>query len=88
MILTVKISKEESYKCELREPGFEELAHALMLMTTASGKANTLLGGRFLIESCWVKGDEKIKKDTKLLFSAAFEASKLIEVFETNIKKK
>ncbi len=88
MIITVKVSEKESYKCELREPEFEELAHALALMSMEGGRVNLGRAGRFIIESCWVSGDKKIKTDAKILLSASLEAAELIEIFETEIKKK
>jgi len=76
------------YKCTLREPGFEELSMAMTAMRMNSGKVNEAKGGKFIVESCWIDGDDEILTNGKLLFTASLRAASLISAFEVDLKKK
>ncbi len=86
--ITVKTDEKE-YSCQLRDPGFEELAEALALMTGLTGRMQLAKAGRFILESCWIEkdSDEQIRKDDKLLFSASIQAENLIDAFDCDLKK-
>ena len=87
-MITIEVKTDsKTYTCVLKEPGFDELAEALALMTGITGRMQLARAGRFLVESCWKSGDPEIKKDDKLLFSASIQAASLIEAFDSDLKK-
>ena len=81
---TIKIGK---YSCILREPTFDEYALATTAMITSTGQVNMAAAGKIIIQTCWIEGDEQIKKDDKLLFAASMKAASIINVQEAELKK-
>lgn len=45
-------------------------------------------GGMFLLNNCWIGGDERMKTDDVISFNAAVTASGLIDFRESTIKKR
>ncbi len=89
-IIIVHRSETESYSLKLREPGFSEYAFAAC-MVTENGRMDKLNIGKFLIDTCGIDNEldiDFIRKDVKLLASAALEAYYLIEIYSTELKKK
>lgn len=80
-------NKVKEYKCILREPVWEEYLGAMEAIRMPSGKTNIAKCGRFVLETCWLDGDEEIKTVPSLLYSASLDAYDLIEVHDTELKK-
>ncbi|MCP3682137.1 MAG: hypothetical protein GY861_05540 [bacterium] len=78
----------KEYSCNLREPGFEELSNALVNMSRQDGRVNRAAGGKFLLVTCWEDGDEIIKQNPKMLLSASLKAAELVDIYDSEIKKK
>ena len=86
--IIVKLPEGKEAKCILREPNFEVYGMAMVAGTNSTGKFNEIAAGKFVLDTCWVEGDEIIKKDTKAYVSAAWEAYDLISIYTAELKKK
>jgi len=78
---------EKNYTCKLREPEFEEYSMSLIALKSVNGKTNIAGAGKFILESCWVEGDDEIRNNSKLLFNASIFAFELIDFYDGEIKK-
>jgi len=85
--IIIKSAKKE-YKCILREPDFDVYSNAMMILERPKGGSDRLGAGKFVIETCWLSGDEAIKVDTKLLVSASIPALELLNIWDAELKKK
>jgi hypothetical protein len=93
--ITIK-SSEKEYKVTLRKPLFNEYRMASIMLQTQDGHVDKLGCGSSLVQHCWEKGDEELKKgdETKNPDLATAYASLCIEAydslytgFETDVKK-
>ena len=85
IIIKNKDSKELS--CVIREPGFDEYVMAISAIRLPGGGISMAKGGKFLLDTCWISGDEEIRKDAKMLYTASIQAASLLEIYDSDIKK-
>jgi hypothetical protein len=93
--ITVKIPKGDKVvetTIRVDEPNFEQLRGALVAMELPSGKLDRMAGGNFVIEACIHPEDRdtwgEMKKDPKAQASAALDAHSMLNVYESELKKK
>lgn len=74
------------------DPNFEQMQGAFMAMQTQTGKINHLAAGNFIIETCIIPEDRdlwnEMKKDTKAHTAAALDASEVVSMYHSELKKK
>jgi hypothetical protein len=76
------------YKCQLSPIDRVVLEIVIgLIMPTGGEKPKYLQAGELILNSCWVSGDEQIRKDEQLLISACMSAYKLFELKKTILKK-
>lgn len=68
--------------CYLRKPSRHELSYATTVASKDPIKFNELL-----LNSCWLAGDEEIKKDDDLFLAVCPKLAELVEVKEAELKK-
>jgi len=61
-----------------------DVAARAMTMYTQSKILET---GEFIINNCWLGGDERLKSDEKIAMAAAVEANQLVEFMTSSVKK-
>lgn len=69
--------------CYLKEPPREIKAKAM----TMYAQKQIMETGEFVIQNCWLGGDERIKTDERISEAAAVEANGLVEFYETFSEK-
>lgn len=67
----------------LKEPGRNVVARALSLIA----QTKPLEAGEFILENCFVGGDNTILENEKLKMSAAMQAVALVELLDGELKK-
>ena len=65
----------------ITKPNFTQKASAMASMYTAEGNIDMASSGRVLLTMCWKEGDDSIRNDDDLAFSASI---KLWEEFLSN----
>lgn len=67
----------------LKQPGRNVVARALSLIA----QTKPLEAGEFILENCFVGGDESILEDERQKMSAAMQAVALVELLDGELKK-
>ena len=60
---------------------------AMGLIMPTHGNPKLITAGEVILNSCWISGDEEIRKDEDLLIEACLQAVALIERKESSLKK-
>jgi hypothetical protein len=61
---------------------------ALMTPVPQMNKEMDSIGaGQWILETCWIEGDEEIKTDMDLLIAASLQAVTLVNIYDGEIKK-
>ncbi len=68
--------------CYLKKPGRKELSFA-----SITGGEDPYKWNEAILESCWLGGDEEIKKDDELFLAASSKLTELVKIQESYIKK-
>jgi hypothetical protein len=76
-----QISVDE-HSCYLRRPNRKELSYAAV-----AGKNDPLKYNENILKSCWLGGDEEIRDDDVLFFSAGSVLAEIIEIKAAELKK-
>lgn len=74
---------DTAHHAYLKTPDRNITARALTLFT----QDKRLESGEVLLLNCWISGDESIKKNDKLLMSAAMKATASVDWLETELEK-
>jgi len=77
----------EGLKCYLKGISRPVMEQALGLIMPTSGAPRLITAGELILNSCWVGGDEEIRKNDDLLMEACLKAVELIERKESSLKK-
>lgn len=94
---SIKISKEKTLDCELRDPLFRDFRFASMELNSTAGRIDKLAAGSSLIQHCWVTGDDELKngdesKDPQIAMaytSLCIDVyNELYKGYEVEVKKK
>lgn len=80
----LEIEGKKAYLKSISRPVMEQ---ALGLIMPTSGAPRLITAGELILNSCWVGGDEDIKKDESLMIEACLKAVELIERKESSLKK-
>ncbi|MBI1228217.1 MAG: hypothetical protein GC192_23490 [Bacteroidetes bacterium] len=81
--ICVNVKEGEQSVGYLKSPGRDVSARAMSMFT----QQKVLETGEFIIQNCWLGGDERIKNDEKISMAAAVEANRLIEFLEATLEK-
>lgn len=68
--------------CLLRKPNRKELSYA-----SAVGKEHPLKFNEYIMNACWLDGDEEIKTNDTLFLSASAKIADIIEIKEAELEK-
>lgn len=78
----------KEFQCQLSEIGRDVLEIVIgLIMPTGGEKPKYISAGEIILNSCWVSGDEEIRKDEQLLIAACMSAYKLFELKKTTLRK-
>lgn len=77
----------EGKKAYLKAISRATLETAMGLIMPTHGNPRLITAGEIILNSCWISGDEDIKKDEELLVEACLQAVSLIERKEASLKK-
>lgn len=69
-------------KCYLKSPTRQTLGYA-----GVAGQEDPMAFNDVILNQCWLGGDEEIKTNTGLFFSASKQISKLINIVESDLVK-
>jgi len=81
--IEVEISESEKLTCYLREPSRDQYGTCAMI----AQKKTALAGGEYILNDCWLGGDERIKTEDKVYISAALSAMELFDFLPSSISK-
>lgn len=82
-VLKVKISENETALAYLKPVGRDVAAKAMSLYA----EKQIIQTGEFIINNCWLGGDDRIKTNEKVSMAAAVQANALVEFLETSVEK-
>lgn len=86
--IEVEGDDNKTFKCQLSAIGRDVLEVVIgLIMPTGGEKPQYLKAGEIILNSCWITGDEEIRKDEQLLIAASMSAYKLFELKKTTLKK-
>lgn len=86
--IDVESGSGETFSCKLSEIDRNTLEVVIgLIMPTGGEKPQYLRAGEIILNSCWVDGDEQIRKDEQCLIAASMQAYKLFELKKTTLKK-
>ena len=77
--------------CTLRRPSRKIVAEALGIMVpmTEGGKPDIIGAGEWILATCWVEGDDRIKDpEGEYVITAAMKAFSLVKLKSAELKKK
>ena len=74
-------------KCYLKAITRVVTEKALGLMMPIGGEPRLITAGEVILNSCWLEGDEEIRKNEELLVEACLQCVELIERKKGTIKK-
>ena len=81
--IEVKVSESEKVTGYLREPSRDQYGTCAQI----AQKKTALAGGEFILNNCWLGGDDRIKSDDKVYISAAISAMELFDFLPSSISE-
>lgn len=82
-VLKVKISENETALAYLKPIDRDVAAKAMSMYA----EKQVIQTGEFIINNCWLGGDDRIKTNEKVSMAAAVQANALVEFLETSVEK-
>ena len=70
------------YRVDLKKPSRKALGAAAVI-----GKSDPMKYNEFLLNNCWLEGDEVIKTDDALFLGVSAQLAEIIEIKEATLKK-
>ncbi len=87
-IQTYTFTCQSGETCLLQEPTVIQTGKILPYLSAESGAdVDYNKAGSFLVEECWLSGDDAIRKDESLKFEVGFAAIQTINLKVADIKK-
>ncbi|MDX5437298.1 MAG: hypothetical protein LPK03_08895 [Pontibacter sp.] len=83
--VSVKVSDEDTAKCYLKPADDNRTIMARGLSLSAKGML--LECGEFILDNCWLGGDERFKEEGRVRISGAMQAAQAVEMLEGSQKK-
>lgn len=80
----------KTYECTIKKPDLNVIKTVMALMTPIpemNKQMDSIGAGQWIIETCWIEGDEEIKTDVDLLVPASLQAVSLVNIYDAAIKK-
>ena len=81
--LKVKVNEKETAVCYLKPVGRDVAAKAMSMYA----EKQIIPTGEFIINNCWIQGDDRIKTNDKIAMAAAVQANQLVEFLESSVEK-
>ncbi|MEM6734480.1 MAG: hypothetical protein AAF620_00280 [Bacteroidota bacterium] len=75
--------EKEVYRAWIRKPNLQEFS----AFTSMAAKSEVIPGGKVIINSCFLEGDEEIKNDDDIFLGAVNQLEELLKVRSATIKK-
>ena len=86
--LTVEDEDGKEYSCQLSKPSRQIIGQATGMMMPVNGQVPDISrAGEWILQNCWIEGDEIIKEDDDLLFAACMQCMEMVKMKTTTLKK-
>jgi hypothetical protein len=82
--------RDRTYSCTIKKPDLKVMKTVMALMTPVpqmNKEMDSIGAGQWILETCWIEGDEEIKTDMDLLIAASLQAVTLVNIYDGEIKK-
>jgi len=85
---TYTLKTESGEVCVLREPTVKETGNLIpLIIGFGDNKPDLVQAGIDLVETCWLAGDDKIRKDEDLKAEVGLGAINMIDIKVAEVKK-
>lgn len=81
--IDVEVSKDDVATCFIRKPNRNEMAYIISLQN----QSKILESKEFLLNNCWLGGDDRCKTSEDIAMAAAIQAGTTVEFLAAEVKK-